>query len=152
MVRPKMPSRPVRNTTCLCLLWLFSFGFFAMAQTKTTKGTQLIVIVSAEGEIAGLELFEEEGSNPKRLLQIYPQSDCFLGALRGRYQLKEGLVIPIPEATVTIFKEHVLYAGLARLGVKKLEKRNRLPLGKTTAMILENTRGELTLKIMNNEN
>lgn len=152
MVILKMPRPLIGNTTFLYVLLLVSFNLLAQAQTKTTKETKLIVIVSSDGEITALELFENDKSNRKRLLEIYPESAYFLGTLVGRYQMNGTHVVPVPESTVKVFKGHKLFSEKGFSKGEDFEKGNDIMLGEVRALILEHSKAELILKITNNEN
>lgn len=130
----------------LCIA-LFSFGK-TFAQIKTTKETKIIAVVDEE-TIKAIEQFENYKDSEKILAQKYPNSKFFMGLLRGKYEVKNGIVIPKSEATITLYTEQRLFNEAPLFKGKKIELGDELFIGKARATVVATKKGELIIKASN---
>ena len=117
-------------------------------QTKTTKETKVIAVIM-DDRFAALELFENTNNQKERLLKKYPKSKFYIGLLKGRYEIKEQTVIPLSEATITLFTAKQVFKDDVLFKNKKLKQGETINIGKTKAKVVASKKGELIIKTDN---
>lgn len=137
-------KRPMKTTSLLFFCFIL-FGFAITAQTKTTKETKVIVVVTNDA-IAVLEFFENSKTYKEKLTKKYPQSKFFMGFLKGRYELKNKLVIPKSEATITVFTNKQIFNSGELFKDKKLKQGMSITIGSAQGKIMAAKKGELVIK------
>ena len=125
----------------LLLLLLFSV-FIINAQTRSTKETKVVLIVSQKtNEVSGLELFEIQNSEnilPKK----YPGNKFYLGILKGIYELDENVVQPKSGAVITIYTNKQLFSE------DQFSLKENINFGNIKTTVVSRKNGELILKTL----
>jgi hypothetical protein len=125
------------------LLFLLLFSMSVLnAQTRTTKETKVVLIVSQKtGEVLGLELFEIQNSEnilPKK----YPSSTFYLGILKGTFELNQNAVQPKSGAIITIYTDKQLFSE------DEFSFKENINFGSAKTKIVSRNKGELILKTL----
>ena len=118
------------------------------AQELTTNGAKVVLVVDEKtSEITQIELF----SNFQQLKEAtieknYPNSQFYMGLLKGNYSLKNNEVVPGYGATVTMYTNRQFYPGEQEFVKEDLKPGQQLRLGKIKAKVLSSKKGELIVK------
>ncbi|WP_166963968.1 hypothetical protein [Yeosuana marina] len=125
----------------LFLLLLFNVCFFN-AQTRSTKETKVVLIVSQKtNEISGLELFETQNSE-NTLPKKYPGNKFYLGILKGNYELDKNAVQPKSGAIITIYTDKQLFSE------DQFSLKESINFGSIKTKVVSRNKGELILKTL----
>ncbi len=122
------------------------FSLKVLAQTRTTKGTQIIVALEAKkNEIFALYPFSAIKKD-KKTLQKCSNCTYYLGELKGSYD-QHGLQLrPKAETTITVFTEQEVFADRGIFPEKGFQTKKEVVLGATKAIVIDYKKGELILK------
>lgn len=125
----------------LLFLLLFSVSVFT-AQTRSTKETKVVLIVSQKtNEVSGLELFETQNTEnilPKK----YPGNTFYLGILKGTYELHNNVVLPKSGAIITVYTDKQLFSE------NHLSLKESINFGSVKTKVVSRNKGELILKTL----
>ncbi len=130
---------------------LLLLPFCGNAQTKTAQEAKIVVAVNKGDNTIDALFFLADVKKDQGLLEKYPDTKSFLGALTGPYEKQNHVVLPKAGATIKIFKDQEVFSKDRLFPNKGFEKEKEVVLGKTKATVLENKKGELILKTKNNE-
>lgn len=132
----------IKSKTLSVILLFFLGTLFSQAQTRSTKETKVVLIVSQKtNEVTGLELFEIQNSKnvlPKK----YPGSKFYLGTFKGSYELTKNVVQPKSGAIITIYTEKQLFSE------DQFSISDNINFGGTKTMVVSRKNGEIILKTL----
>ena len=128
----------------LVALLLFSLG--TLAQTRTTKGTQIVVVLKVEKtEILALYPLSAIKKD-KGALQKCSNCTYYLGELKGSYDQSGLQLTPKAEATITVFTEQEVFAEQVVFPENEFQTKKEVVLGTTKATVIDHKKGALILK------
>ena len=130
------------------LIITITASFLTLAQTKTTKEAKIIAVVT-NSTITAIEHFEPYKNNETKLVKKHPKSKFFIGLLKGRYEVKNDVIIPQNEAIITIYTEKQIFHKTTKFPKKELKPGEVLTIGKTKAKVIAVKKGELIIKTNN---
>lgn len=134
--------------TILAICLLSSFFTKTIAQSKTTKETKVIAVVT-DNSITAIELFKNTSIQKEKLIKKHPKSKFYIGLLKGRYELKKQVLIPKNDAVITLFTEKQVFKESLLFKDKKPNQGEIISIGKTKAKVIEVKKGELIIKTYN---
>lgn len=128
----------------ITISFLFVGIIYSQAQTRSTKETKVVLIVSEKtNEILGMELFDILDSE-KILPKKYPNNKFYLGIFKGNFELNENLVKPQSGATIIIYSDKQLFLD----NQLSLNKGASIKIGKVKTEVISSKNGELILKTL----
>ena len=138
----------MKKLTLIILLSLFDVAFM-QSQTHTTNETPIVLITSIESDgIVGIEqlnTFWDKSEDD--VLVAYPNCKFYKGLLKGKYDRKESLIIPLKGTFITIYTNERIFSRESFLSEGQFSIGDEYKIGKTKSKIIANQKGELILKI-----
>ncbi len=130
------------------LIITITASFLTLAQTKTTKETKVIAVVT-NSTITAIEHFEPYKNNEAGLIKKYPKSKFFIGLLKGKYEVKNGVIIPQNDTTIAIYTEKQIFHKTGIFSKEEPKSGDVITIGKTKAKVISSKKGELIIKTNN---
>lgn len=131
-------------TTVALLYGMFS----ATAQTRSTMEAKVILIVNVKSKtIDHMELLNTfQKRTQQEILKDYPYSKFYYGLLSGSYELTKNIIIPLKDATVTMYSDQQFYVEKELFSGQNYSAGNEIYLGEVKAKIVSKNKGELIFK------
>ncbi len=129
----------------LVFILFFSVVSQVKAQSKTTKETRVVVVITKE-EISTLVHYERFRSSRELFLKKYDKSKFFIGVLKGKYRVENDQILPLPEATITIYTEKQIFNKAGLFSKEKPKPGDLLKVGKIKAKVITAGKEEITVK------
>lgn len=116
------------------------------AQTMSTKGAKVVVVVNTDNAIQALVLFADLETREDQLQQQYSQCNFYIGLMEGSYKIVQARVHPQSGATVNIFYNQPIFSGTEMVFMTNNSPGDLIKIGTSEARVISNNKGELILK------
>jgi hypothetical protein len=146
------PFVPIKQQSMKSIPWVavlfMASMFLGSAQTLTTTETKVVLVVNGDSEkITHIELFNTfQKMKRQEVYTKYADAKFYIGILEGSYTLKEKNVMLDKGAIITMYTKRQFFPRDSFVFEERFVPGDRLELGKTTAKVISNKKGELILK------
>lgn len=145
------------NTKIFITAIVLMFGFTNIdAQTRTDKATKIVLVVNEKTNlVTDLAIYAEiqRLMNTRGTTLIdkkYPNSNFYLGLLKGNYKVASGSIIPGRSATIIMYTNKGILED--RLGnfdkMGDFRQGDVVKLGRSEAAVISKLPVEMTLKVL----
>lgn len=131
-----------------CLFFILTGLGRLSAQTISTKGTKILLVVDSRGNrVDHLILFQKISERGKSyVLKRYAGSLFYVGYLEGDYEERKGEIIPKKEARITMYTESEIFNDGKHRHIEVLSEQDYLYIGNQRAEVISRRKGTLSVK------